>query len=60
MLQLETAARQDRYNTVLRHNVLGPRLLIVDEFGYLPLAGDQANHFFQIVAKRYDKVAPSS
>src|SRR5690625_485840 len=55
MLQLETAARQDRYNTVLRHNVLGPRLLIIDEIGYLPLTGDQANHFFQIVAKRYDK-----
>ncbi len=55
MLQLETAARQDRYNAVLRHNVLGPRLLIVDEIGYLPLTGDQANHFFQIVAKRYDK-----
>ena len=45
----------DRYNTVLRHNVLGPRLLIVDEIGYLPPTGDQANHFFQIVAKRYEK-----
>ena len=29
--------RQERYNAVLRHNVLGPRLLIVDEIGYLPL-----------------------
>ncbi len=55
MLQLEAAQRQGRYRTVLRHNVLGPRLLIVDEIGYLPLTGDQANHFFQIVAKRYDK-----
>jgi DNA replication protein DnaC len=55
MLQLETAMRQERYNTVLRHNVLGPRLLIIDEIGYLPLTGDQASHFFQIVAKRYDK-----
>lgn len=55
MLQLEAAMRQERYNTVLRHNVLGPRLLIVDEIGYLPLTGGQANHFFQIVAKRYEK-----
>lgn len=55
MLQLEAAQRQGRYDRVLRHNVLGPRLLVVDEIGYLPLTGDQANHFFQIVAKRYDK-----
>ncbi|ONX93319.1 AAA family ATPase, partial [Burkholderia cenocepacia] len=38
-----------------RHNILGPRLLIVDEIGYLPLSGDQASHFFQIVAKRYER-----
>ena len=55
MLQLEAARRQERYTTVLRHNVLGPRLLIVDEIGYLALSGDQASHFFQIVAKRYEK-----
>jgi len=55
MLQLEAARRQERYESVLRHNVLGPRLLIVDEIGYLPLSGDQASHFFQIVAKRYER-----
>lgn len=55
MLQLEAARRQERYDAVLRHNVLGPRLLIVDEIGYLPLSGDQASHFFQIVAKRYER-----
>src|SRR5690606_25371789 len=30
-------------------------LLIIDEIGYLPLSADQASHFFQIVAKRYEK-----
>lgn len=55
MLQLEAARRQERYDTVLRHNILGPRLLVVDEIGYLPLSGDQASHFFQIVAKRYER-----
>ena len=55
MLQLEAAKRQERYDSVLRHNVLGPRLLIIDEIGYLPLSGDQASHFFQIVAKRYER-----
>ncbi|CBW77412.1 Transposase (plasmid) [Mycetohabitans rhizoxinica HKI 454] len=46
---------QERYDAVFRHNVLGPRLLIVDEIGYLPLSEDQASHFFQIVAKRYER-----
>jgi len=55
MLQLEAARRQERYDAVLRHNILGPRLLIIDEIGYLPLSGDQASHFFQIVAKRYER-----
>ena len=41
MLQLEAARRQERYDAVLRHNVLGPRLLVIDEIGYLPLSGDQ-------------------
>lgn len=55
MLQLEAARRQERYDAVLRHNILGPRLLIIDEIGYLPLSGDQSSHFFQIVAKRYER-----
>lgn len=55
MLQLEAAIRQDRYKSVLQHNVLSPRLLIIDEIGYLPLSADQASRFFQIIAKRYDK-----
>jgi len=31
------------------------RLLIVDEIGYLPMGRDQANLFFQVIAKRYEK-----
>ena len=31
------------------------KLLIVDEIGYLPLAREQANLFFQVVAKRYER-----
>jgi hypothetical protein len=33
------------------------KLLIIDEMGYLPLAREQANLFFQVVAKRYEKAA---
>jgi len=55
MLQLETRPAPATVRFRLRHNVLGPRLLIIDEIGYLPLSADQASHFFQIVAKRYEK-----
>lgn len=32
----------------------GPQLLIVDELGYLPMPGDTASAFFQVVARRYE------
>jgi hypothetical protein len=54
MPQLAAAQRQDRYDAVMRHRVLGPRLL-VDEIGYLPFTGEQASHFFNIVSKRYER-----
>lgn len=54
MLQLESAQRQGRYKEVLRRSVLGPRLLIIDEIGYLPFSDTQANLFFQVIAKRYE------
>lgn len=57
MVQLETAYRQGRYKDVLSRVVLSPRLLIIDEIGYLPLTRQQANHFFQVVAARYEKGA---
>src|SRR5690606_14700501 len=43
LLQLETAQRQGRYKPFLRRTIQGPSLLIVDEIGYLPMTGDQAN-----------------
>jgi len=54
MLHLESAQRQGRYKEVLRRSVLGPRLLIIDEIGYLPFSETQANLFFQVIAKRYE------
>lgn len=41
----------------IRRNVAAPRLLIIDEIGYLPMSRDQANLFFQVIAKRYEKGA---
>jgi len=55
LLQMETAQRQGRYKEVMKRAVMGPSLLIIDEIGYLPLAGDQANLFFQVIAQRYER-----
>lgn len=55
MLQLSTAHKQDRLKQYLNRAVLGPRLLIIDEIGYLPFGRDEANLFFNVVAKRYER-----
>lgn len=35
----------------------GPKLLIIDELGYLPLEKNAANLFFQLVSRRYERAA---
>jgi DNA replication protein DnaC len=35
----------------------GPKLLIVDELGYLPLEKNAANLFFQLISRRYERAA---
>ncbi|OUC39431.1 hypothetical protein BJP35_0019 [Enterobacter sp. J49] len=49
LLQLTTSQRQGRYKTTLNRGVMAPKLLIIDEIGYLPFgqwdqtfAGDAA------------------
>lgn len=32
--------------------LLGPKLLVVDEIGYLPFGREETNLFFNVVAKR--------
>jgi DNA replication protein DnaC len=54
MLQLTKAHRQGRLKEYLRRSVQSPRLLIIDEVGYLPFSRDEANHFFQAIAQRYE------
>ena len=39
----------------LHRLVAAPKLLIIDEIGYLPLGREQANLFFQVIARRYEK-----
>ena len=55
VLQLEKARREHRFDQYLKRAILGPSLLILDEIGYLPLKKEQADMFFQVVAKRYEQ-----
>lgn len=55
MLQLAAARKQDRLQTYFNRAVLGPKLLVIDEIGYLPFGREEANLFFNVVAKRYER-----
>lgn len=55
MLQLAAAYKQDRLSYYLNRSVLAPRLLVIDEIGYLPFGREEANLFFNVVAKRYER-----
>jgi DNA replication protein DnaC len=48
------AALEGRWATTMRFYA-GPRLLIIDEVGYLPLASEAAAALFQVVTQRYLK-----
>lgn len=55
MIQMQIARQQGRYKETLRRVIRHPRLLIIDEVGYLPMARSQANDFFQVIANRYEQ-----
>lgn len=55
IMQLETALRQNQYKEAIKRIIAHPGLLIIDEIGYLPFTKEQANLFFQVVAKRYER-----
>jgi DNA replication protein DnaC len=57
MLQLATAKAQERLREYMNRAVLGPKLLVIDELGYLPFGRDEANLFFHVIAKRYERAA---
>lgn len=54
MLQLATVQRKNQYDAVMWHRVLEPRLLIIDEIGYLLFTGEQTSHFFHIASKWHE------
>lgn len=46
------AAMEGRWNNIMRF-FAGPRLLIIDELGYLPLPADGVSALFQVINHRY-------
>ncbi|OUS31090.1 AAA family ATPase [Gammaproteobacteria bacterium 45_16_T64] len=55
MLQLSTAKAQGRLEAYLKRSVMAPKLMIIDEIGYLPFGREEANLFFNVIAKRYER-----
>ncbi len=55
MIQLSLANRQGKLKSYMQRSIVAPRLLIIDEIGYLPFGREEANLFFNVVAKRYEK-----
>ena len=54
LLQLEIAQQAGRLNDYFKKVINIPKLLIIDEFGYIKLNENQANLFFQVINKRYE------
>lgn len=55
ILQLATAQRQEKYKAVMQRSVIAPRLLIIDEIGYLPFDAAESKLLFDVIAKRYER-----
>lgn len=54
LLNLKRAHLENRLETRLKHYAKY-KVLIIDEIGYLPIEKDEANMFFQLINKRYEK-----
>lgn len=55
MTALGKAHDENRLAEKMKKTYLKPKLLILDEIGYLPLDPLQANFLFQLVSQRYEK-----
>jgi DNA replication protein DnaC len=55
MLQLAAAHRKEQLKSYFNRAILGPKLLVIDELGYLPFGREEANLLFQVIAKRYER-----
>jgi DNA replication protein DnaC len=55
MLQLGAAHRKDQLKSYFNRAIVGPKLLVIDELGYLPFGREEASLLFQVIAKRYER-----
>jgi DNA replication protein DnaC len=54
--RLKKAQQENRLDRQLQQFTY-PKVLIIDEVGYLPLSHDEASLFFRLVARRYEKAS---
>jgi len=54
VLRLASAHQHGHLKECIRRSIQAPKLLIIDELGYLPLSREEANHFSQVIAQRYE------
>jgi DNA replication protein DnaC len=54
MGRLVRARHENRLDRTLQH-LSAPRLLILDELGYLPLSREEASLFFRLLVRRYER-----
>ena len=56
MTKLNRARQENRLERQLQQ-LTYPRVLVLDEIGYLPLSREDASLFFRLVARRYEKAS---
>jgi len=56
MTRLVKAQNENRLEQALKKLVY-PKLLIIDEIGYLPLTREEASLFFRLIVRRYEKAS---
>jgi len=56
MARLNRARHENRLERILQQLVY-PKVLILDEVGYLPLSRDEASLFFRLLARRYERAS---
>lgn len=56
MTRLVKAQHENRLERILKQ-LTYPKLLIVDEIGYLPLTREEASLFFRLVVRRYERAS---
>ena len=56
MTKLNRARKENRLDRQLQQ-LTYPKVLILDEIGYLPLSRDEASLFFRLVARRYERAS---